>query len=259
MAGGMVDADRLAEDTVPRAGLCARVLAGETFRCDPYHSKFWLRATAGNWEPETFEVLDTYLQPGRDYLDIGAWIGPTVLYAARKARRVWCFEPDPRAFRHLAWNLELNDVSNVSALPVALSDRTGIARMASFGGETGDSMTSLLNTGGDGFDAVTLAWDQFLSDTDLSGVSLVKMDIEGAEFGVLPELLPWLQKQRPALYLSTHAPYLPVGDRRAAMEKLADQLEFYGRCIGPGGAGGFRETLTSPEALEKFRSFIFCD
>lgn len=77
-------------------------LGGLPFRLDPYHSKFWRRAGRGDWEPETFAVLDAHLRGDADYLDIGAWIGPTVLYAARKARHVWCFEPDPTAYRHLA-------------------------------------------------------------------------------------------------------------------------------------------------------------
>ena len=201
-------------------------------------------------------MLRKHLRADADYLDIGAWIGPTVLYAARHARKVWCFEPDPRAFRHLAWNIELNDLRNVSALPVALSSETGIARMASFGGETGDSMTSLLNTGGDGFSAVTLAWDTFAAQTDLSNVSLVKMDIEGAEFAVLPALVPWLKEARPALYLSTHAPFLDETARADALAGLAEVLSFY-RCaaLEDGTETGVTEALSAPAALQTFRSF----
>lgn len=233
-------------------------LAGETFRCDPYHSKFWRKASAGTWEPKTFDVLKSHLSADRDYLDIGAWIGPTVLYGARHARHVWCFEPDPRAFRHLAWNIELNGLANVSALPVALSGETGIARMASFGGETGDSMTSLLNPGGaDGFAAVTLAWDRFETDTDLSRVALVKMDIEGAEFDVLPALLPWLRQHKPVLYLSTHAPYLAAAGRQAAMQKLSDELAFYARCADDSGAVLSPDDFSDPQSLDRFRSFVF--
>lgn len=233
-------------------------LGGVPFRLDPYHSKFWRRTTAGRWEPETFAVLDTHLQAERDYLDIGAWIGPTVLYAAKKARHVWAFEPDATAFRHLAWNIELNGLTNVSALPVALSDRTGVARMASFGGEAGDSMTSLLNAqAAGGADVVTLGWGAFLADTDLSAVSLVKMDVEGAEFDLLPALLPWLRTQRPTLYLSTHAPYLSEGDRAARMAELARALSFYGSCRDSAGMPVPLEDFTAPEALERFRSFLF--
>ncbi|WP_424986787.1 FkbM family methyltransferase [Microbulbifer sp. S227A] len=231
-------------------------LAGEAFRLDPYHSKFWRKATAGKWEPETFAVLDRFLAAGQDYLDIGAWIGPTVLYGARKARHVWCFEPDPEAFRALAWNIALNDITNVSAFAAAISQDVGIARMASFGGEPGDSMTSLLNAdGARGSDVLTIGWENFAGSVDLSGVALVKMDIEGAEFDVLPALLPWLRAQRPALYLSTHAPFLPADQRAARMAALAEMLGFYETCEASGTDGDTR--LTSEAALTRFPTFLF--
>ncbi|WP_170329271.1 FkbM family methyltransferase [Ruegeria arenilitoris] len=208
-------------------GYYAGNLNGEPFRLDPYHSKFWRKASAGTWEPETFAVLDKYLTLDSDYLDIGAWIGPTVLYGARKARHVWCFEPDPTAFRHLAWNLDLNDIHNVSAFGVALSDQFGVARMASVRGEPGDSTSSLLHDGVHGSDALTIAWDQFEAVNDLSSVSLVKMDIEGAEFFVLPTLIDWLKRKRPSLYLSLHSPLLPEQDRLRRTTLLLGLLDFY--------------------------------
>lgn len=233
-------------------GYYSGALAGEQFRLDPYHSKFWRKATAGKWEPETFAVLDRFLDRDHDYLDIGAWIGPTVLYGARKARHVWCFEPDPEAYRALAWNIALNDILNVSAFAAAISEDVGIARMASFGGEQGDSMTSLLNAGGaNGSDVLTIGWAHFAGSVDLANVSLVKIDIEGAEFDVLPALLPWLKMQRPALLLSTHAPFLPPKERAERMAALADMLSFYGECESDG------EGLTSEDSLTRFPSFLF--
>ena len=235
-------------------GYYAGTLNGEPFRLDPYHSKFWRKASAGAWEPETFAILDKHLSPERDYLDIGAWIGPTVLYGARKARHVWCFEPDPTAFRHLAWNLDLNSIQNVSAFGVALSDRFGVARMASVRGEPGDSTSSLLHDGAHGSDALTIAWDQFEAMNDLSGVSLVKMDIEGAEFAVLPTLIPFLKKHRPALYLSTHAPLLDEAVRQDRMSELADLLSFYRSCQTAGRNG--LEGLVAAPAIEGFQTFL---
>ncbi len=235
-------------------GHCSTTLGGLPFRGDPYHSKFWRKAAAGGWEPETFAVLERHLSADRDYLDIGAWIGPTVLFGARRARHVWCFEPDPVAFRHLAWNIELNGLQNVSAFAAALSDRTGVARMASLGGEAGDSMTSLLADGAHGHDVPTLGWEDFARAVDLSGVALVKMDIEGAEFSVLPALLDWLREHRPVLYLSTHAPFLREAERTAAMAGLAEALSFYGSITDEAGRPA---RLTDPEAATRFRSFVF--
>lgn len=239
-------------------GYCSGQLGDERFRLDPYHSKFWRKAARGDWEPETFGVLSQYLDKRHDYLDIGAWIGPTVLFGARKARHVWCFEPDPTAFRALAWNLELNQLHNVSAFPVALSKGFGVTRMASFGGERGDSMTSLLNAdGAAGMDALTIGWQAFAAEVNLSAVSLVKMDIEGAEFEVLPTLVPWLKAQRPALYLSTHAPYLAPEVRADRMGELAVLLSFYGSCVDMQGNQLTPEELCRPAMLERFSTFLF--
>lgn len=240
-------------------GHYAGSLNGTAFRLDPYHSKFWRKASAGTWEPETFAVLEAHLDADHDYLDIGAWIGPTVLYGASLARRVYCFEPDPVAFRYLAWNLELNSVQNVSAFSAALSQDVGIARMASFGGEAGDSMTSLLNDGEHGSDVITLGWKDFAKSADLSRVSLVKMDIEGAEFDVLPSLIPWLKEHRPALYLSTHAPFLDAEIRKQRMQQLADQLSFYSNCNEDNGRATGFDTLTQERALTRFPTFLFSD
>ncbi|WP_299887101.1 FkbM family methyltransferase [uncultured Ruegeria sp.] len=237
-------------------GYYAGTLNGEPFRLDPYHSKFWRKAAAGHWEPETFSVLDRYLSPTSDYLDIGAWIGPTVLYGARKARHVWCFEPDPTGFRHLAWNLELNEIQNVSAFGVALSDQFGVARMASVRGEPGDSTSSLLHDGAHGSDALTIAWDQFEAASDLSAVSLVKMDIEGAEFFVLPTLLPWLQKKRPTLYLSLHSPLLAEQDRLERTKTLLEQLSFYPNITTDKLQPLQVEMLLEPEALAQYRTIL---
>ena len=232
-------------------------LADEKFRLDPYHSTFWRKAAAGRWEPETFAVLASHLSPNVDYLDIGAWIGPTVLYGARKARRVVALEPDPVAFRALSWNIELNGMENVSALPVALADTVGGTRMAGMRGERGDSTTSLLNPGGEaGSDVVTLDWATLQGQVDLSGVGLVKIDVEGAEFDLVPHMAPWLKAQRPALLLSTHAPWLDAETRAARMRALVEALSFYGSWSWPGGGAVDPATLDKGPALERFDTVL---
>ena len=232
-------------------------LGGERFRVDPYHSRFWRKAGAGHWEPETFDILKRHLSPDRDYLDIGAWIGPTVLFGARHARRVVALEPDPTAFRALTWNIELNGIENVAALPVALADQVGITRMAGMRGERGDSTTSLLNPGGAaGSDVMTLDWDTFSAAEDLSDVALVKIDVEGAEFDLIPRMADWLARVRPALLLSTHAPYLPAPRRQAGMAALADALAPYERWTTMDGLVLRSADMLKPRMCDGFREIL---
>ena len=69
---------------------------------------YWNRVTAGGWEAQTFRVLRRFLRPEADAIDIGAWIGPTALYAAHFAQRVHAVEPDAAAHAELAANLAAN-------------------------------------------------------------------------------------------------------------------------------------------------------
>ena len=162
-------------------------------------------------------------------------------------------EPDPTAFRALSWNIDLNGLSNVGALPVALSDRVGTARMASFGGEKGDSMSSLL-AGDDqaAVDVVTMDWATLVQAQELDRVSCVKIDVEGFEFQLLPDLADWLEQQRPTLLLSLHAPYLPEAERAPRMAALAALLAFYDDWRDETGASVDPAELTTPDFLNRF-------
>lgn len=68
---------------------------------DGYWYNVWFLEIYPTWEITTFEVFDKYLDKDKYYIDIGAWIGPTVLYAAQKTKRVIAFEPDNIAFNAL--------------------------------------------------------------------------------------------------------------------------------------------------------------
>ena len=71
---------------------------------------FWKLVGTGGWEKDTFEVLRFFLEgrPTDSYVDFGAWIGPTALYAAHYSRHVYAIEPDPMAYSALVANAEKN-------------------------------------------------------------------------------------------------------------------------------------------------------
>ena len=141
----------------------ARV-GGLKLKCDPYHIGFWRAVSNNRWEPDTYKILSRYLNDGTVYCDIGAWIGPTALYAAKKCRRVICFEPDPVAYRYLLWNIQINCLDNAMPFNVALSDRDGLAKMGNYGEGFGDSMTSILDAGRKGgtTDVLGMTWETWM-------------------------------------------------------------------------------------------------
>lgn len=238
------------------------VLNGAHFKVDPYHINFWREAASARWEPRTFPILRRFTSPETLYCDIGAWIGPTVIYAARRCRKVICFEPDPMAYRYLRWNIELNGLANVSSFSVALSDRIAVQAMASFSGELGDSATSLLadrhkGVAGPSVDALTIDWRTFSTAANPGRIDFMKMDIEGGEFAFLPQLESYLAEHKPVLFLSTHAPFLPEDRRAAAMASLARIVSVYKTCLDESLRAVDPASLTTADAANRFRSYIF--
>ncbi|HSH07002.1 MAG TPA: FkbM family methyltransferase [Burkholderiales bacterium] len=236
-------------------------LRGAPLRVDPNHWRFWRKAARGLWEPDTLALLEQQLSPQMTVCDIGAWIGPTVLCAAQRCRHVYCFEPDTAAYAELLRNLQLNAARNVTPFNLALTARDGTRRLASFGGEPGDSRSSLLATAeaGAATEVIGLSWTRWLEIAQPPRIDFLKIDIEGGEFELLPAMSDYLASQRPPLLLSTHAPYLESAARAAAMRRLADALRGYRRCTTPQGEAVGVEALLAPDACQHFRTFFLTD
>lgn len=215
------------------------------------YSQWWFQQHFATWEPQTFEVLDRFLRPDRDYLDIGAWIGPTVLYAAQCSRKVYALEPDPVAFQRLQANVQANRQANaagfegVQLYPLALADRNGRLRFGG-NGEWGNSESTLLVNDaqflqfgggqahwrgddphwrqGQQTEVSCLTLKAFLDREGVNpaDLALIKMDIEGSEKWVLPTLAEALGAVRPPLYLSLHRVFLQPTEVAALVEILEE-------------------------------------
>lgn len=241
-------------------GFYPATIRGKAYRLDPYHIAFWRAAAQERWEPSTFDAISKYLKPTSTYVDIGAWIGPTVLHAAQICERVYCFEPDPTALRFLNWNLDLNQIRNVSSFGVAVAAESGVFPMATFGDNPGDSMTSLLQTESEHFiHVLAISWAEVSTRLDLGNVDLIKIDIEGAEFDLVPTMLPYQKKHRPAIFLSTHAPYLAEDTRQKRMQDLCDALSFYPKIYDEFLKPITAADVTSKAASEAFGTYLFAN
>ena len=219
------------------------------------------------WEEETFNILDFYSKTKPVYIDIGAWIGPTVLYASRKYDNIICFEPDPVAVERLEQNILISAISNVTLVKKALSESEGTTK---FGGnwELGNSMSTLLvnneqflNSGnipgqyGDTnsrsqniIEVATTTLEKVLDDNKIipDDIALIKMDIEGGESIVIPAIQSFLEKHKPPLYISLHRCFLLPPE----ITKLVDILfNIYPHCY-------IFSPVNSSERIEVTKSFV---
>ncbi|MQF95920.1 MAG: FkbM family methyltransferase [SAR202 cluster bacterium] len=143
----------------------------------------------GEYEPRTTELLERLVQPGTTVLDIGGHVGYYSLIAARKtgsAGRVFAFEPELSNYELLTQNIELNGYQNITAVNKAAFRGTGKLALHISGLDTGRHSIydhSLPETGTQ--EVETVAVDSFLESQGWPKVSLVKIDVEGAEVDVL--------------------------------------------------------------------------
>lgn len=163
----------------------------------------------GSFEPNEFAFLDRALEPGMVFIDVGANDGYYTLFAARRvgaSGRVVAVEPSSRERTHLERNLARNGIDNVTTVPAALGAATGHADLhLAHGVHTGHN-----TLGSFAHDDVVPArnervrletLDAVVSRLGLVRVDVVKIDVEGAEAGVIAGAKTVLTTIRPVLMM----------------------------------------------------------
>lgn len=174
---------------------------------------WWRKVQDSSWEPNTYKIFDSLVSSDCIYLDIGAWIGPTVLYAAQLAKRAYAFEPDPIAYRELEANVAANkDADWVSRLTIydkAVAATSGTLKLGSRS-RCGDSMSSVLFSGENAnWESEAITLEQLIEAEKLQNEKLfIKVDIEGGEYELIPSLKRSLSRYDVDLYLSIHPRFL---------------------------------------------------
>ena len=232
---------------------------GHRYKFQPDDRKFWRRVAAHRWEPHTYRILDRFLDSSLTYVDLGAWIGPTVIYAAERCRQVYCFEPDPFAYERLLSNLRMNRIDNVFSFHGAVYTRNGTIDIGNPDGQFGNSKTQTLEDAGKGRPVPCLTFESARKLLGIADVDLFKIDIEGAEFEVLPTMYSYLEAAKPSLYLSTHAPLMKTGERHRKMRAVAELSEIYSYCLDKHLQPLERGALLGPRFTDSFSEVVFTE
>lgn len=196
------------------------------------HINHWNYVNNGSWEPETFKVFKQFLDNNHSYIDMGAWIGSTVLYGCQIAKHVYAAEPDVIALKYLKNNIKANPtlVDKITLYEGCIADRNGIADIAAPGGKhtLGQSATSLLYSKVVQLKQVELiTFDGFINKYTITDCNFIKMDIEGAEGMVLPTMKEYIQSIKPVLYISFHSKHLNSEIWENIIDVLKEYSKFY--------------------------------
>jgi len=140
-------------------------------------------------EPVETKLFNDIIKNGEVLVDVGANIGYFTLLMAKlsgSSGKIFSFEPENKNFEILEKNVKINNYQNVVLEKKGVSDRNGVNKFFLSSKNTG--MHSLQKIRDDSkevkIDVIKL--DDYFFTLDLvEKISLIKIDVEGAEFQVL--------------------------------------------------------------------------
>jgi FkbM family methyltransferase len=169
----------------------------------------------GTAEPDMQAALKILLQPGMTVYDLGANVGFISMIAAHlvgSKGRVISFEPLPANARQIKYNASLNNFSHIVVREEAISDAEGEALFQTTDfPTTGRLENGHLHQEKSGEVPVRVrALDVVIAEARLPLPDLIKMDVEGAETGVLKGAVKTLATRRPIMLIELHGTNEPV-------------------------------------------------
>jgi FkbM family methyltransferase len=194
-----------------------------TLRVADDQPTFWDKVERGLWEPGTLALLEREIAPGTIFLDLGAWVGPTALYAAALGARVIALEADPAALSQLQRNLAANPdlAARIEVLARAVHASEGQVALGARR-KPGDSMSSvLIAPGAVTWLAETITPAALAARIGTGGRLFIKIDIEGGEYELLPAMGPLLERPDCRALVSFHPGILSTVLPEAAQREAA--------------------------------------
>lgn len=207
----------------------------------------------GLFEEETVRALLSYLQPGDTFFDIGGHFGQYTVAAGRKVGArgsVHVFEPGPVQTEYLTQNIAINGLEQVTHARLALSDAEG---------EFGLNVPSLYDIGksqlveaGKGtFTVRVTTLDNYCREHGIERIDVMKVDVEGAEYGVFKGAEDTLRRLAPRaiFYESVSSLCEPFGHAPDETHKLLEDAGYTIHVLVEG----------TPQAVESTRRSSYTD
>jgi FkbM family methyltransferase len=183
-------------------------------------------------EPTVEDAFLGLLRPGDVVYDIGANIGWYSLLAARKVGpggKVIAFEPSVLNAAYLEQNAASNGLTNVTVICAAVTDRDGWATFLDRGSTEGrldkdDCEAQAQRRAARAVDykrsftVPVLTLDSWIAETGEQPPNVLKIDVQGAEVGVLRGMTQTLRAAGPAVVLELHGTRSEVADELDSVE-----------------------------------------
>lgn len=156
----------------------------------------------GTYELDTQIAVERLLVPGGVCYDLGASIGYLSLLMARKARKVFAFEPSVHAAAEIRKHAAANQLENIAIVPSPVSDSVRTVRFTlndnTYGARIAEGQSKWPTT-----ELVTITLDDFVKNNPLP--DLIKIDVEDEEAKVLRGARSILRERKAVVCCELHS------------------------------------------------------
>ena len=187
-------------------------------------------------EPHEFEFLNRYLDKSMFCIDIGANIGMYSLFMAKRTDHVLAFEPQNVAMSRLMENININQISNITAEEIALSDQSEkLALKIDKADSSRSCTTKYLNGNGDEYIVDATCLDDYIVNNPINRIDFIKIDTEGFEKNIVYGANKSLKKYRPVVEIELIQNFHNVTDASIfEIKEFFNSLEYTFFYIQPG-------------------------
>jgi len=172
---------------------------------------FKIISLKGVWEEAETQFVKETIKEGEIVLDVGAHIGYYTLLFSKLVSskgKVFAFEPSPKNFSLLKKNVEINGYQNVELINKAVSDKTGKTKLFLSEKNSGDNRIFDDGENPRSLDITEITLDDFFKDNKYQNlISLIKMDIQGAEGKAIMGMKNLLIKNKKLKLITEFWPY----------------------------------------------------
>jgi FkbM family methyltransferase len=156
----------------------------------------------GTYELDTQLAIDRLISPGCVCYDLGASIGYLSLLMARKARKVFAFEPSAHAAAEIRKQAAANHLENIAIVPSPVSDGVRTVRFTlntnTYGARIAEGQSKWPTT-----ELITTTLDDFVKTNP--SPDFIKMDVEDEEAKVLHGARSILHERKAVLCCELHS------------------------------------------------------
>jgi FkbM family methyltransferase len=142
------------------------------------------------------------------FADIGANIGLHSLAVKEKfpETEVVAFDPSPFSWKYLKLTLEHNNIEGIKLMPIALGNSEGTADFYAWGkSSSGDSLRNTGRQPNTPFSVIKVPIRKFDDLPENEGVTVIKMDCEGAEVSIIQGMSASIARNRPLIVTEFYA------------------------------------------------------